>query len=156
MPAPEAAPIVGEATARFFKTAGVTGLAGLEFKRDARASRYYVIEPTVFRSDFQMEIATLNGINLPLAHYCMMTGQPVPEMSPTNPQGWVEPAYMSRLGRAATSALSGIDPPPMVDAYWRWNDPGPWLHLHMARFHRGWRKLAAPFGTSREPHSPPK
>lgn len=147
MPAPEAAPAVTDATARFFKTAGVTGLAGLEFKRDARTGRYYVIEPTVFRSDFQIEIATLNGVNLPLAHYCLMTGQPVPEMHPTGPKGWIEPAYMSRLGRSAENALSGIDPPRMVDAYWRWNDPGPWLHLHTDRFRRAWSKMTTQFGT---------
>ena len=117
-------------TADFFRSVGLAGYGALEFKRDPRNDRLCVIEPTVFRVDYQAEVATLNGINLPLAYYCLMTGQPAPEMKLSDrPVGWSDPVYMAHLRRARRIA-SAPRLPPMFDAYWRWNDPAPWLALH--------------------------
>ena len=41
----------------------------MEFKRDARTGEFLMIEPTVGRVDWQEEVATLNGVNIPLAAY---------------------------------------------------------------------------------------
>ncbi len=44
-------------------------MGSMEYKRDRRDGRFHMIEPTVARTDFQEEVATLNGMNIPLASY---------------------------------------------------------------------------------------
>jgi hypothetical protein len=43
-----------------------SGFGGIEYKRDARDGRFLIIEPTVGRTDWQEEVATLAGVNIPL------------------------------------------------------------------------------------------
>lgn len=128
-PAPEYEERVIDVTARFFKSVGLVGQGALEFKYSRRDDRLYVIEPTVLRADYQAEIATLNGINLPLAYYMVATGQPVPTMTRTDPVGWAEPVYLSHLGVSRSGPVDGHLLPRFVDAYWRRDDPWPWLKL---------------------------
>jgi predicted ATP-grasp superfamily ATP-dependent carboligase len=45
---------------------GLKGLGSIEFKRHDENDRYYVIEPTVGRNDYQSYIATASNINLSL------------------------------------------------------------------------------------------
>src|SRR5215475_4042492 len=54
------------------------GLGSMEFKRDVRSGRFFMIEPTVGRADWQEEIATLHGANIPLAAYLHEMGLAVP------------------------------------------------------------------------------
>jgi predicted ATP-grasp superfamily ATP-dependent carboligase len=48
---------------------GYFGFGGVEYKRDARDGRFLIIEPTVGRTDWQEEVATLAGVNIPLMAY---------------------------------------------------------------------------------------
>ena len=45
---------------------GLKGLGSIEFKRHGENGRYYVIEPTVGRNDYQSYIATASNVNLSL------------------------------------------------------------------------------------------
>lgn len=144
VPAPNFEERVIAATTKFFNSVGLVGFGALEFKRSSRDDRLYVIEPTVFRVDYQAEVASLNGINLPLAFYCVATEQPCPAMKGTAVTGWSDPVYIARL-RGFRGRLPKWSLPPMKDAYLRWNDPLPWLMLrywHLIRLIRGaFRKI---------------
>ena len=67
--APEHARELTDATSQFFRAVRFQGMASMEFKRDRRDGQFYMVEPTVGRTDFQEEVATVNGVNIPLAAY---------------------------------------------------------------------------------------
>ena len=56
-------------TEQFIALVPYRGLGSLEFKRDRKRNRLVISEPTVGPSDWQSEIATLCGVNLPLRLY---------------------------------------------------------------------------------------
>jgi D-aspartate ligase len=145
--APEHAAELAASTAAFFRAAGFVGMGSMEYKRDERDGRFYMIEPTVARSDFQEEVATLNGTNIALAAYRHETGgapPPCPAAQP--PRLWREP-LTDRWARA----LAATAPPEAdiahvaCDAYFRLADPMPWLaylgERAAARARLLWRRL---------------
>lgn len=120
---------LSELTSSFFRQIGFTGMGSMEYKRDARDGRFYMVEPTVGRTDFQEEVATVNGCNLPLAAYCYDMGFPLPPVKASAPCRIWRDAQADRWSRQeagedsdADARVSGL---PVVDAYWRWNDPLP-------------------------------
>lgn len=122
-------------TAKFFAQVGFTGMGSMEYKRDARDGRFYMVEPTVARTDFQEEVASLNGVNIPQAAYRYENG--LPQVAPARtavPCIWREPMSdrwsFEEGGGAADERSRGHA---VRDAYWRWNDPRPWLDLMRAR-----------------------
>ncbi|MYM76273.1 FAD-dependent oxidoreductase, partial [Duganella sp. FT134W] len=101
--APEYAAALDHCTSAFFRAAGFVGLGSMEYKRDERDGRFYMIEPTVGRSDFQEEVATLNGTNLALAAYHHQTGGAPPPCRVAQPARlWREP-QTDRWARAMAS-----------------------------------------------------
>lgn len=124
--AEEAAAVLAPLTARFAQAVGLRcGLVSMEYKQDSRSGRFMMVEPTVARVNWQEEIATLCGVNLPLAAYCDALGLGLPEPS-------LDPGHVWRnelVDRAA--AWIGEQPyrlPPgrrVHNAYWRWDDPLP-------------------------------
>lgn len=123
-------------TARFFARVGMRGLAGMEYKRHAVSGEFIAIEPTVGRTDYQEEVSTLNGVNLPYAYYCSVLD-----------------ADFCSYGRAGAPMIwcdrqadrqSSVHPDQSVrgwpeghgavrDALWRGGDPGPWLATQWRR-----------------------
>jgi D-aspartate ligase len=112
-------------TRRYLSSVGYVGVGGLEFKRDRRNGGFVIIEPTVGRTDAQAEIATLRGVNIPLAAYCTALGQPIePERRAAAPVAW----RSSRAHRPPPGEL-----PPgtrVVDGYYRPTDPLPGLYYY--------------------------
>ena len=90
--APEVASILQPLTEAFFMTASFVGLGGMEFKRDTRTGQFLMIEPTVGRADLQEEVATLHGINIPLATYCHEAG-----LQASWPSKKACPGYLARF-----------------------------------------------------------
>lgn len=122
-------------TKTFFHSVGFTGMGSMEYKRDARDGRFYMIEPTVARTDFQEEVATINGCNLPLACYCHELGLPISEIKAAKPPLIWQETQLERWSREETA-----DQPDAascnyrkVDAFRRWNDPLPWLDHMLER-----------------------
>ncbi len=118
-----------ETTKAFFMQVGFTGIGSMEYKLDARDGHFYMVEPTVSRTDFQEEVATVNGCNLPLAAYCYELGLPLPAVTPlTPPRAWRD-AQVDRWSREEGDGEvdQASQSHKMVDAYWRWYDPIPWL-----------------------------
>ena len=138
--APEAHAELCTLTARFFQAAGVIGMASMEYKRDSRSGEWRMVEPTIGRTDYQEEVATLNGVNLPYAAWCTELGLPhLPVMTMQRPIAW----YVRSEDRQSAAAQNqrpsdgfvGIDG--AVDALWRWSDPLPrliqgWHHVQRA------------------------
>jgi predicted ATP-grasp superfamily ATP-dependent carboligase len=132
--APEVAEQLDGMTDAFFTAVGFFGLGSMEYKRDVRTGRFLMIEPTVGRTDFQEEVATLNGVNIPFAAYCSLRGNtvlPAPRTSP--PAAWtVSPIddWSSELQPdGARGFPKGIR---RYDALRRIGDPLPWCYAAAA------------------------
>ena len=137
--APESAGQLEEMTSRFFKSAGVVGLAGMEYKCDARSGAFRMVEPTIGRTDYQEEVATLNGINLPYAAYCAELEIPVMQpVSTKRPFVWQDrPADSQSAATQNQSIRQGFpDGCVVVEASWRWHDPMPSLMYTLERVRR--------------------
>ena len=133
--APEAAVELTTQTQTFIDRVGYRGLGSLEFKRESRTGEFVIIEPTVGRTDWQEEIATLCGINLPLLTYRAEIG--LPNLAPPKlaPQA---AAWRSSLGFRPPPGFLG-EKTKLVDGFLRWIDPLPAVY-HYA-YDRGVRRI---------------
>lgn len=145
IPAPEHADALERATRQFLRRVSYRGLGSLEFKRDVRTGRLLMVEPTVGRTDWQEEIATLSGINLPaLAYWNALNRVPprLPNTAVTQRYAWRAecsfrlPAEF-RAGRR------------VVDGYFRWADPLPGIYHYgyertFRRVIRRFRRMVLP------------
>ncbi|MEA2940178.1 MAG: D-aspartate ligase [Bradyrhizobium sp.] len=120
--APEAHAELKALTVRLTSMTRYAGIGGLEFKRDARTGKFFIIEPTVGRTDWQEEIATLSGVNIPAAAWMHAMGRSI------------EPVEAASIGSAWRTSLKHRSPPALrkanlriVDGYWRADDPIPGL-----------------------------
>lgn len=137
--APEASSTLSAMTTRFFSALGVQGFAAMEYKRDARSGQFLMVEPTVGRTDYQAEVATLNGSNLPFAAYCSLLGLPT-TIRRTRQRLVV---WRDRDADTQSAALQGQHPNEGIpltaivqDALWRWSDPVPFVTATAQRFLR--------------------
>ncbi len=145
MPAPEAAEELNTLTDRFFDAVGFVGVGSMEYKRDSRDGRFYMVEPTVGRTDYQEEIAILNGTNIPLAAYFGELGIPLPARVEVNPpRAWRDPIGYARARRAgAPDPMLDLLPSIAVwDAYFRLNDPMPYVALKLQGVRNRLAKMA--------------
>jgi D-aspartate ligase len=110
-------------TETFLVRSNYAGIGGIEYKWDSRTERFLIIEPTVGRTDWQEEIATLSGINIPAITYYEECNLPVPSSKHTPGVVWQQ-SYIDRIRSGF-----GIVPPnsTVVDGYWRRDDPVPAL-----------------------------
>ncbi|WP_423823464.1 hypothetical protein V5738_05770 [Salinisphaera sp. SPP-AMP-43] len=128
--APEAADDLTEPTTAFFRSQGVVGFASMEYKWRSATGEYVMIEPTIGRTDHQEEVATLNGVNLPLAGYCWAIGRSLPKTEAAQPMC----VWRDRDAEAnATASKPGMAHPApasahVIDALWRADDPAPSLY----------------------------
>jgi len=112
-------------TEKFIAASNYVGLGSVEYKWDTRTARFLIIEPTVGRTDWQEEVATLSGTNIPVIGYCEECNLPVPASKGTPGVVWQQ-SYIDRM--RARAGLNNISPnAPVVDGYWRRNDPIPAL-----------------------------
>ncbi len=122
--------IVEQLTSEFFRASGFAGMGSMEFKWDRRRRDFVAIEPTVGRSDYQEEVATLHGVNIPYAAYLSELDRPVPSMSVSKRAVVWKDGATARWA-AALQAGSGASHRTLgrrYDAYWRFWDPGPGLY----------------------------
>jgi predicted ATP-grasp superfamily ATP-dependent carboligase len=124
---------------RFVRAAGYQGIGGVEFKRDRRTGCFVIVEPTIGRTDWQEEIATQCGVNLPLQAYLVDCGLPAtPALPATAPQAWSASLFYRRP-RETLPAGAHIH-----DGYLRLADPLPGLHHYLVEElgRRGVRRIA--------------
>lgn len=120
--APEVRESLEPMTEAFLERIDYAGMGSVEYKWDAASRRFLIIEPTVGRSDWQEEVATLCGINIPLEAYCHEVElQPPARSLPTSDIVWraslLEPL---KTQRPILSAAARV-----YDGYWRRDDPMP-------------------------------
>jgi predicted ATP-grasp superfamily ATP-dependent carboligase len=146
--APEAHAELSAITTRFFRAAGVVGMASMEYKRDARSLAFRMVEPTVGRTDYQEEVATLNGVNLPYAAWRAELGlAPGPMTVRERPVAWrVRSEDMQSAAAQGQDSAQGFPPGVSVaDAWWRWDDPMPYLVERSRYIERALHNRAAKF-----------
>src|SRR6185312_9420626 len=127
---PEAHDELSQLSARFFRDAGVIGMASMEYKLDARTHEFRMVEPTIGRTDYQEEVATLNGVNLPHAAYCSELGLSFPtSVINQRPIVWrVRSEDMRSAQMQNQRPGQGVPRGGRVaDAVARWSDPLPFL-----------------------------
>ena len=129
MPAPEFEAALTELTNEFFAAVGFVGMGSIEYKRDRRNGRFYMVEPTVGRTDLQEEVAALNGVNIPLAAWRSELGLAIPAPKPVNPPRIWRDGGGLELARRAGAVVPAISGATVVDALFRKSDPGPFLAL---------------------------
>jgi predicted ATP-grasp superfamily ATP-dependent carboligase len=78
---------VFQLTRQFFDGLKLSGPVSLELKR-APDGQYWVIEPTVGRTDFWIELCIVNGVNLPLIEYCHQINMQAPPQAQQNVAVW--------------------------------------------------------------------
>ena len=135
LPAPEVAAELETLTNGFFSKIGFFGMGSMEFKRDGRTGQFFMIEPTVGRTDFQEEVATLNGINIPLAAYAYEAKCPIDGVAvPLRSAAWfVSP--IDRWSRDLQPDKNVVVPAGTrrFDAVRRFDDPIPWIYSSLER-----------------------
>ena len=139
--APEVHDELHALTEAFFAAASFVGMGSMEYKRDARTGAFFMIEPTVGRVDWQEEVATLNGVNIPLAAYLHEIGAEVPAPVPGRPVIWRDGARhwkAMRAGNTGEAVPSGTE---VQDAYWRISDPLPAFFHAITMFMRTLRRV---------------
>lgn len=144
--APEAESELRHLTRAFFDKTQFVGMCSMEFKRQQRTGKFFMIEPTVGRTDWQEEVATINGVNIPLAAYRYELGlsQPLSE-GVRRPLTWIyPPSYCRSIVRSALVTESFRDRRPsagrLKSPCWSSDDPVPLFF-----FAREWiRKLWSP------------
>jgi D-aspartate ligase len=136
--APEVAAELQPLAERFIARVGYRGLGSLEFKRDRLRNRLVIIEPTVGRTDWQSEVATLCGVNLPLRLYQAELGLPLSTAVTAARITW----------RSSAGYRTPLDPDTKtVDGFFRWSDPLPacYYYLYERGLMRVWRRLLRAF-----------
>jgi predicted ATP-grasp superfamily ATP-dependent carboligase len=143
--APESASELERLTTHFFDQVGFVGPGSMEFKRERKTGKFFMIEPTVGRTDWQEEVASLNGVNIPLAAYCYELGLPLPLPARLrNPLIW---SYTPWYWRSVLVSMTLKDARPpsakQKSACWRADDPVPLLYdcLEWVR-NTKWKQLA--------------
>jgi D-aspartate ligase len=121
--APEEHQALAAQTQAFATCSHYHGIGGLEFKRHRRTGEFVVVEPTVGRTDWQEEIATLCGVNLPVIAYRTALGEPVESVGPIDPLvAWrVSTKYRPRAGTLPPGTR-------IVNGYFRRADPLPGVY----------------------------
>ncbi len=128
---------LSKTTAEFFRAVGFFGMGSMEYKRDERDGKFYMVEPTVGRTDFQEEVATVNGYNIPFAAYCHELGFPVPLPLRINPPKIWRDAQADRWSKEEEGngafEVGGFASYPIVDALRRSTDLRPWADYLLTR-----------------------
>lgn len=145
MAAPECHEEVTRISQNFLSSMGFRGMIGIEYKRDFRDGRLYLIEPTVYRTDYQHEVAALNGSDWLHAAYLSMRGLPVP---PERPYGarrsWVDFPTSRYSRQTAPPSHDPMHRSVQTDAHFRASDPLPGI-VHFGRFLRSSIAQRLPF-----------
>lgn len=104
-----------------------------------------MVEPTIGRTDYQEEVATLNGVNIPLAAYEAELGLPHGRDKVRNPVRIWRDRDADQLSAARANGNKPWKPDDarIVDALWRASDPMPAIASYANRAVRRIRRLFA-------------
>lgn len=143
-------PEIVEIGSKFLTALGYRGFAEVEFKKDARDGKFYLIEVNVRITNFNTLLAKV-GFNVPLVWYRELTGQPVDSLALTEDTGWhfwysyedfrAISNYLAKgqlnLGQILRSLFVK-----KVGAIWDWKDIKPGLKAIQLYTHKIFKRLA--------------
>ena len=140
-PAAWAGPIV-ELTERIWRRVDFRGLGSVEFKMRPGTDEPVIMEPTVGRTNYQNELAVINGVNIPLIAYSEMAGLPIPAPAAvSHPVKLIDGRAESRAalayrraGRLSPEQRRQQRGGKKRDMIFRADDPGPYLCAVGLRF----------------------
>ena len=132
---------------RFFSESRYSGLCAIEFKIDSRDGNYYLIEPTVGRSEHLNALATANGVPVTLNAYQALAGLPsTPVFARPTPVIYVSP--LSDMLSAFRYISDGVERPlnwlrsisrRTMYPLWSIEDPAPFFRSQAAFIARKWK-----------------
>ena len=137
-----------------FDAVGYRGLGSVEFKIHPGDGRPRIVEPTVGRTNYQSEIAVLNGVNIPAIAYWDMIGESRGAGGLRNSPGTkLIDVELEKLASAMLIKDAALDRAerrrilagPSKQMYFRWNDPLPGVADSLLRLSLG-RWVGAVFG----------
>ncbi|MDO6425498.1 hypothetical protein Q4489_00655 [Thalassotalea sp. 1_MG-2023] len=116
-------------TKTFVESIGYVGLIGMEYKFDVNRKGFYMIEPTVGRTDYQHEIAALSGCNILKAIVDFHLGGSIKDL--VSPSSYNEVLWFDEISDANALAHGGIkmadEPSKKFGALFRFSDLGPYF-----------------------------
>lgn len=126
-------------TNEFFSAALVVGLCSMEFKRHSKTGEFLMIEPTIGRTDYQEEVATWHGCNIPAAAYGSLTCQKLQHNTTVSSQYiWLD-WHAERYSRAMLPTKITNQRGKRRDALFAWNDPMPWFATQLKFIKKAFR-----------------
>ena len=154
--APDVSDMLEPLTCAFADVVGFEGMGSIEFKWDSVRKRFIMIEPTVGRTDWQEEIATLCGMNIPFRAYRHELG--LPRLGAGRPR--VDVAWRASGAQRWPQNHPRGDVR-VVDGFWRTTDPAPAMlhyvfggalrHLREVAREQEERNLPQPIAAKRAP-----
>lgn len=124
---------IHELTLKFFDGLDLSGAVSLELK-EAPDGSFWVIEPTVGRTDFWAGLCTANGVNLPVIEYAAQTRETMPVTRQVTRTIWINTERYPR----ALFWLLGHDPARLLqrlqDVYFDLKDIKPAVYARI-RYH---------------------
>lgn len=133
--APEVHEELSKLTAQFVRSCSYVGLMGMEFKYDKNRAGFFMIEPTVGRTDYQHEIATLSGHNFLAGIAAYFNGELIPKPRAVRPVIWQDDvANANAIANGASQNL--FIERQKISALWRWSDPAPSIAYFFQRIRR--------------------
>ena len=144
--APEVMGSLEPLIAKFLDLTEFQGFGSLEFKWDPQQRRYVIIGVTAGRTNWQEEIATLSGVNLPLAAYRDEIGlPPIPSGEVIRTVAWRDTWLGGKISPVLPASMR------VYDGYWRLSDPLPGLiHYTQAAFTTIHRQILKPIYESKK------
>jgi len=135
---------IHEQTLQFFRGLELTGPVSVEWKLDANG-RAWIIEPTVGRTDFWIDVCVANGVNLPWVEYCHQAGLTTPRVEQRFEHTWInterDPGALPWwAGQVALRRVTAVRPTfPYLSAA----DPGPVPQATLRAAQRLLRRLSS-------------
>ncbi|PIE33103.1 hypothetical protein CSA56_13035 [candidate division KSB3 bacterium] len=127
----------------FFRKVNFCGIGSMEYKQDSRTGKFYMIEPTVCRTDFQEGVAIANAVNIPMVAYRDICGQDVQPvfLSENSRKAWMHVLndrlsrdwYISQKELTYSEWLASLRHVRSFDAF-AFHDPGPFLQTIRKKF----------------------
>ena len=140
---------IAELSTRFFKSIGFRGLCSMEFKKNPATGEFFIVEPTIGRTDWQSDIATINGVPIPYIAYRDLIGLKHKNFAQTQKSyKWVRwfsdkqsASYYRNNGDLTLFQWLNSIRPPVSGAVWAWKDPKPFLCSISQKLFRKIRKI---------------
>lgn len=142
-------PEVEKLSEQFFKTINYIGPCSMEFKKDCVTGKYYYIEPTIGRLDWNNSFAEENGIPLAYITYIDAIGRKIPKFKKKFfNRKWIrwKADYKSAMEQIHAGEIDYVKwlksiTPPIVNPFWSVKDPLPVISSYTTRIKVKIKKL---------------